>query len=42
MLKKEFDNKPLPTWVKPFLYYYKKSLALDEILKAIKPFAKQD
>ncbi|TKX28054.1 hypothetical protein [Campylobacter aviculae] len=34
------DDKEIPAWVEPFLYYYEKSLVLDEISKSIKPFIK--
>lgn len=29
-----------PVWVKPFLYYYEKGLALDELLEILKKYKK--
>ncbi|BEK33194.1 hypothetical protein CW576_09420 [Campylobacter jejuni] len=34
--------KEIPAWVEPFLYYYEKSLALDELLKILEKYKKID
>lgn len=33
------DDKEIPAWVEPFLFYYEKSLKLDELLKILKEYA---
>ncbi|EKI3583167.1 hypothetical protein PEM91_000892 [Campylobacter jejuni] len=35
------DDKEIPSWVEPFLYYYEKGLALDELLKILEKYKKE-
>lgn len=34
------ENRPIPSWVEPFLYYYEKAKTLDDIFTAIKKYEK--
>ncbi|RAZ22574.1 hypothetical protein [Campylobacter hyointestinalis] len=34
------DNRPIPDWVEPFLFYYEKGKTLDELLSIIKKYEK--
>lgn len=34
------DNRPIPDWVEPFLFYYEKGKTLDELLAIIKKYEK--
>ncbi|ECK8447668.1 hypothetical protein FR422_01195 [Campylobacter jejuni] len=36
------DDKEIPSWVEPFLYYYEKSLALDELLKILEKYKNKE
>ncbi|ECX4067580.1 hypothetical protein F6D91_08795 [Campylobacter jejuni] len=36
------DDKEIPSWVKPFLYYYEKGLALDELLKILEKYKNKE
>ncbi|EAL6616560.1 hypothetical protein DSW23_06105 [Campylobacter jejuni] len=36
------DDKEIPSWVEPFLYYYEKGLALDELLKILEKYKNKE
>ncbi|HDZ4329838.1 TPA: hypothetical protein RTB68_001752 [Campylobacter jejuni] len=36
------DDKEIPAWVEPFLYYYEKGLALDELLKILEKYKNKE
>ena len=34
------ENRPIPAWVEPFLFYYEKGKTLDELLDIIEKYKK--